>query len=189
MKILIDTSARHIHICKTDFEILFGKGYELTNRKDLSQPGQFACVERLTIVGPKGELKNVTILGPLRSKTQVEISLTDARKIGINAPIRDSGNLTNTPGCKLIGPNGSIDLKNGVIIAKRHIHLDPVTANKFNVKDSQKVSVTVYSNDRSLTFDEVYIRVNDNFSPAMHIDTDEANAAVISANTYGEIIL
>lgn len=189
MKILVETSAHHIHLCKSDFEILFGKNSELTNKKDLSQPGQFACFERLTVVGPKNELKNVTILGPLRNKTQVEISLTEARKLGINAPIRDSGNLINTPGCKLVGPNGSVNLENGVIAAKRHIHLDPATANKFNVKDGQKVHVAIESNDRSLTFDDVYIRVNDNFSPAMHIDTDESNAAGISTNTYGNIIL
>lgn len=189
MKILVETSARHIHLSQHDFEILFGKNAKLTIRKSLSQPSQFACNERVNIVGPKNEIQNVSILGPLRNQTQVEISLTDARKLGLNAPIRDSGNLTGTSGCTLVGPMGDLNIYEGVIAAKRHIHIDPQSAEKFNLKDNQIVKVKITSEQRSLIFDDVIVRVNENFSPAMHIDTDEANAAGINSNVYGEIIL
>lgn len=189
MKILVETSARHIHLSQQDFEILFGKNTKLTIRKNLSQPGQFACNERVTIIGPKNEIQNVSILGPLRAQTQVEISLTDARKLGLNVPIRESGDLADSPGCTLVGPKGPLNISEGVIAAKRHIHIDPKSAESFNLQDGQNVKVKITSEYRSLIFDDVLVRVNENFSPAMHIDTDEANATGINSNVYGEILL
>ncbi len=176
-KFIIETSARHVHVTKEALEILFGEGYELTNKKDLSQPGQFACVERVNVVGPKRELANVSILGPVRSACQVEISATDARSIGVDAVIRESGDIAGTPGCKLVGPKGEIELKEGVIVAKRHIHMTPADAEKFGVKDKEIVSVKAESAVRGCTFDDVVIRVSEKFALAMHIDTDESNAA------------
>ena len=176
-KFIIETSARHVHVTKEALEILFGEGYELTNKKDLSQPGQFACVERVNVVGPKRELANVSILGPVRSACQVEISATDARSIGVDAVIRESGDIAGTPGCKLVGPKGEVELKEGVIVAKRHIHMTPADAEKFGVKDKEIVSVKAESAVRGCTFDDVVIRVSEKFALAMHIDTDESNAA------------
>lgn len=189
MKILVETSARHIHLSQQDFEILFGKNTKLTIRKNLSQPGQFACNERVTIIGPKNEIQNVSILGPLRAQTQVEISLTDARKLGLNVPIRESGDLADSPGCTLVGPKGQLNISEGVIAAKRHIHIDPKAAENFSLQDGQNVKVKITSEHRSLIFDDVLVRVHENFSPAMHIDTDEANATGINSNVYGEILL
>ena len=189
LKILVETSARHIHITENDLKRLFGQDAELTKKKDLSQPGQFSCMERVTLVGPKGEIPGVSILGPVRSRTQVEISLTDARKIGLNAKIRESGHIDGTSGCKVKGPNGEIELECGVIAAKRHIHLTPDDANKFGVKNHQVVSVRVKTDERSLIFEDVVVRVSDKFAAAMHIDTDESNAAGIHGTVYGEIIL
>lgn len=174
---VIETSARHVHLSAEDLETLFGKGYELTKKKDLSQPGQFACVERVTVVGAKKELANVSILGPIRPSSQVELSATDARSIGVDIAIKESGDISGTPGCKIVGPNGEIELKEGVIVAKRHIHMTTADAEKFGVKDKDIVSVKAVSDTRSCTFDDVVIRVNDNFALAMHIDTDESNAA------------
>ncbi len=188
MKILVETSARHIHLSEADFKILFGKNHKLTAKKFLSQPGQFVSYERLKIIGPRNHIKNVVVLGPLRAETQVEISITDSIKLGINAPIRESGDLINTPGCIIAGPNASLETKKGVIIAKRHIHLNNKEANEFMLKDQQIVSVKINSLERKLVFDDVVVRVNKNFSAAMHIDTDEANAAGISSTVYGEII-
>lgn len=175
-KFIIETSARHVHVCEETLETLFGKGAKLTNKKDLSQPGQFACVEKVTVVGPKRELV-ATILGPTRSADQVELSATDARSIGVESVIRESGNIAGTPGCKLVGPCGEVELKEGVIVAKRHIHMTPEDAEKFGVKDKEIVSVKAESDERSLTFDDVVVRVSDTFALAMHIDTDESNAA------------
>lgn len=189
MKILIETSARHVHLSQHDFEILFGKNAELTLRKNLSQPGQFACNERVDIIGPKNKIPNVSILGPIRSLTQVEVSIADARKLGLNAPIRESGNINDSPGCTLAGPNGKLAISGGVIVAKRHIHLDPKSAESYNLKDKQIVKVKICSEHRSLIFDDVVVRIDENFSPAMHIDTDEANAAAINSNIFGEILL
>ena len=140
MKVMVETSAHHAHITEETLETLFGKGATLTNKKDLSQPGQFACEEKITVVGPRGEMK-MSILGPTRPADQVEISLTDARKLGITAPVRESGDIANTPGCKLVGPEGEVEIENGVIVAKRHIHLDPKTAEEFGLADKQVVSV------------------------------------------------
>ena len=185
-KILIETSARHVHVTQEDLEILFGKGYQLTHKKDLSQPGQFASNERVTVVGAKKEIPNVSILGPVRSATQVELSLTDARSAGIQALVRESGDIAGTSGCKLVGPCGEVEIKEGVIAAKRHIHMTPADAKEFGVEDKQVVSVKVESNGRSLVFGDVVCRVSDQYALAMHIDTDEANAC--GGATEGEII-
>lgn len=189
MKIMVETSAHHIHVSKEALEVLYGKDAKLTNKKDLSQPGQFACAEKLTVVGPRGEM-TMSILGPERKDVQVEISLTDARKLGISAPIRESGDIAGTPGCKLVGPAGELEIECGVIAAKRHIHLDPATAEEFGVKDKQLVSVKVGENTgRETIFGDVVIRVSPSYAPAMHIDTDESNAAALGGTVEGEIIL
>ena len=185
--ILVETSARHVHISKEDLQTLFGEGYELTNKKDLSQPGQFACVEKVTVVGPKGETK-MSILGPTRAKTQVEVSLTDARSLGIKALIRESGDIAGTAGCKLVGPCGEVEIAEGVIAAKRHIHMTPADAQEFGVQDKDVVSVKVTTDERSLTFGDVICRVSDSYALAMHIDTDEANAAGVAGPCQGELI-
>lgn len=189
MKIPIETSARHIHLSPEALEKLFGKLYKLSIKSELSQPGQFSCNETVEIVGEKSSLKNVRVLGPLRAKTQIELSLTDCRNIGIVAPIRESGDLSDTPGCKIIGPQGEYILTNGVIIAKRHIHINPQNAKKLGLKNKQIVSVNVKTEQRSGTFNDVVIRVDEKFNPAMHIDTDEANAFGIKYKILGEIVL
>lgn len=186
-QVLVETSARHVHVTDEHLEILFGKGHTLTNKKDLSQPGQFACEEKVTIVGPKGQLK-ASILGPTRKATQIELSLTDARTIGVEALIRESGDIEGTNGCKLVGPEGEIDLDKGVIAAKRHVHLDLDTAKEFGIENGQIVSVKVESENRSLVFGDVVARVSEKFAPAVHIDTDEANAAGLKGSVMGEII-
>mgnify|MGYP004548783639 CR=1 FL=1 len=188
-EVLVETSARHIHLTREAVDTLFGEGYELTNKKNLSQPGQFACAEKLLVVGPKGSLK-ASILGPVRSANQVELSLTDARSIGVSAPIRESGDIGGTPGCKLVNPeNGKeIELTEGVIAAKRHIHLTPKDAEEIGVKDKQIVSVKIENDSRSTIFGDVVCRVSPKFAPAMHIDTDEANASCAFGKVYGEII-
>ncbi|MBQ6626160.1 MAG: phosphate propanoyltransferase [Ruminococcus sp.] len=188
MKIMVETSARHIHVTAETFATLFGKDATLTNKKDLSQPGQFACAERVTVVGPKGEL-TMSILGPFRPADQVELALTDARKIGVAAPVRESGDIANTPGCKLVGPCGEVEIDCGIIAAKRHIHLTPEAAAEFGVEDKQIVSVTVGAEGRKVTFGDVVCRVHQNFFPAMHIDTDESNAAGLCGTVDGEIVL
>lgn len=186
-KVLVETSARHVHVTDEHLEILFGKGHALTNKKDLSQPGQFACEEKVTIVGPKGQLK-ASILGPTRKATQVELSLTDARTVGLVAEIRESGDIAGTSGCKLVGPEGEVDIEEGVIAAKRHVHLDLETARQFGIENGQIVCVKVDSDARSLVFGDVVARVSDKFAPAVHIDTDEANAAGLKGAVEGEII-
>ena len=189
MKIMVETSARHIHVCQSTLETLFGKDAQLTNKKDLSQPGQFACVEKVKVVGPKGDL-TMSILGPVRPADQVEVALTDARKLGIAAPVRESGDVAGTPGCKLVGPMGEVEIAEGVIVAKRHIHLTPEAAAEFGVEDKQIVSVKVGDGTgRELTFGDVVCRVSDKFFPAMHIDTDESNAAGLAGTVDGTIVL
>ncbi len=187
-KVLVEVSARHCHLTQEHLEILFGKGYQLTIKKMLSQPGQYAANERVTVVGPKKELTRVSILGPVRKATQVEISLTDARSIGINAPIRESGHISGSAPCKLVGPEGEVEIPEGVIIAKRHIHLTSEDAKNFGVVDQQIVSVKIANSDRSTILGDVVIRVRDDFASAMHIDTDEGNAAAVSGEVYGEIL-
>ena len=174
MKVLVETSARHVHVTQEHLETLFGKGFELTVKKELSQPGQFASNERVTVVGPKKELANVSILGPVRSASQVELSLTDARSIGIAAPVRESGDIAGSAGCKLVGPAGEVELTEGVIAAKRHIHMTPADAEKAGVKDKDVVKVSCGGNGRKLVFDDVFIRVSEKFATAMHIDTTRA---------------
>ncbi|MBS5115146.1 MAG: phosphate propanoyltransferase [Erysipelotrichaceae bacterium] len=176
-EIIVETSARHVHLCNKALTALFGEGYQLTHKKDLSQPGQYACEERVTVVGSKGEMKNVIVLGPTRDHTQVELSLTDARSIGVVAKVRESGDLEGTEGCKLVGPKGEVEIPFGVIAAKRHIHMTPEDAKEFGVEDKQIVSVEVETNGRSLTFGDVVCRVSASYATAMHIDTDESNAA------------
>ena len=187
-KILVETSARHVHLTKEHIEILFGAGHELTNKKDLSQPGQFACEERVTVVGPKKSIPNVIILGPARPASQVEVSLTDARTLGIAAPVRESGDVAGSGACKLVGPCGEVELTEGVIAAKRHIHFTPADAEAFGVQDKQIVSVKIENDTRSTILGDVVVRVNPNFAAAMHIDTDESNAACAFGVCYGEVI-
>jgi len=187
-KILVEVSARHCHLSREHLDILFGKGYELTVKKELSQPGQFAAEERVKVVGPKRELPRVSILGPARKSTQVEISLTDAYSVGIDAPIRESGNIEGSAGCTLVGPKGKVDIDQGVIVAKRHIHITPEDAKKYELKDKQIVAVKIDTEHRSSILDDVVIRVRDDFESAMHIDTDEGNAVGITGETYGIII-
>lgn len=188
MNFIVETSARHVHVTQEDLEVLFGKGYELTKKKDLSQPGQYACEERVTVVGPKKEMAGVSILGPVRPASQVEISLTDARSLGLAAPIRESGDIAGSGACKLVGPAGEVELKEGVIAAKRHIHATPEDAGKLGVADKDIVSVKVDTDGRSLVFGDVVVRVSPKFALAMHIDTDESNAAGCGREVYGEIV-
>ena len=187
-KVLVETSARHVHLTEEQIEILFGKGAKLTHKKDLSQPGQFACQERVTLVGPKKSIENVIILGPTRPATQVEVSLTDARTLGVSAPVRESGDIAGNGACKIVGPCGEVEISEGVIAAKRHIHFTPEEAAAAGVEDKQIVSVKIDSADRSTIFGDVVVRVSPKFSAAMHIDTDEANAACAFGECYGEII-
>ena len=187
-KVLVETSARHVHLSTEHIEVLFGKGATLTHKKDLSQPGQFACEERVTLVGPKKQIANVIILGPARPATQVEVSFTDARTLGVNAPVRESGDVAGSAGCKLVGPAGEVEIAEGVIVAKRHIHITPEDAAKFGVEDKQVVSVKIDSADRTTIFGDVVCRVSPKFAAAIHIDTDEANAACAFGEVYGEII-
>lgn len=188
MNITVETSARHIHLKQEDIETLFGAGHTLTKKKDLTQPGEFACEERVDVIGSKKEIKNVIILGPARKATQVEVSLTDARTLGVDAPIRLSGDVKGSGACILVGPCGTVELGEGVIAAKRHIHLLPETAEKVGVADGQTVKVKINS-ERTIIFDDVAVRINANFKDYMHIDTDEANAAAAAGNIEGEIIL
>ena len=187
-KILIEVSARHVHVTTEDLETLFGKGYQLTPKKDLSQPGQYAAAERVDLVGPRSTLKNVSILGPVRSASQVEVSMSDARTLGLNPSIRESGNIDGTIGVQLVGPVGSVTLDKGLIVAKRHVHLTPEAAEAQGVVNGQVVEIKVQTDDRSMTFGDVVIRVSEKFAPAMHIDTDEANAAGITSTAWGEIV-
>ena len=187
-QVLVETSARHIHLSREAVDVLFGAGYELTKKKDLSQPGQYACAEKLVVVGPKGSIK-ASILGPTRPASQVEISLTDARSIGVSAPIRESGDTAGSAPCKLVNPDtgAELELTEGVIVAKRHIHLTPDVAKEMGVEDKQIVSVKINS-ERTAILGDVVIRVSDKFAPAMHIDTDEANACCAFGTVYGEIV-
>ena len=188
MKFLVETSARHIHVSEQDFKVLFGEGASLTPKKDLSQPGQYACAERVTIVGPKKELAGVSILGPFRKSTQVELSATDARSIGLPIAVKESGDLAGTPGCKIVGPAGASEISEGVIVAKRHIHATTKDAEVLGVKDKDIVNVKIETNGRSLIFGDVVVRVSDSYALAMHIDNDESNAALASGSNMGEIV-
>lgn len=188
-QVLVEISARHVHVSQEDLEALFGKGYELTVKKELSQPGQFACNERIRVIGTKGEFPAVSILGPCRKETQVELSLTDARSIGVTAPVRESGDIEGSGVCRLVGPAGEVELTKGVIAAKRHIHATTADAEEMGLTNGEIVSVEIpTSNGRNLTFGDVVVRVSDSYALAMHIDTDEANAAGMAPNTMGTIV-
>ena len=187
MKFTVETSARHAHVSQQDLEVLFGKGSQLTIRKELSQPGQYASDQKIAVVGPKGQL-NVTILGPTRKSTQIELSLTDARSIGLAIPIRESGDTVGSAGCKLVGPAGELELQEGVIAAKRHIHMEPKDAEQMGVKDKDIVSVAVKTAQRSLVLGDTVVRVHPTYRLTMHIDTDEANAAGCAGEVYGQIV-
>ncbi len=187
MEFLVETSARHLHVTQQDLETLFGAGHQLTPKKDLSQPGQYAAEERVTVVGPKGELK-MTILGPTRKATQVEVSLTDARTLGLQPPVRESGDIAGSAAVKLVGPKGEVELKEGVIVAMRHIHATPEDAQKLGVSDKDVVKVEVGGEGRKLIFGDTVVRVHPSYALAMHIDTDESNAASASGVVYGKIV-
>ena len=187
-KILVETSARHIHVTQEVLEILCGKGATLECKAMLSQPGQFCSTTKLSIVGPKKSIDGVSILGPCRKQNQVEVSATDARTLGVAAPVRESGDIAGTPGIKLVGPAGEVELKEGVIVAKRHIHMTPADAKEFGVENGQIVKVATGGEGRKVIFDDVVIRVRDDFALAMHIDTDESNAGMCGMKCEGEII-
>ena len=188
IKIPIETSARHIHISKEDFETLYGKDAQLHYIKELSQPGQYLCRERLNVIGPRGTFENMAILGPFRKETQIELSLTDTRKLGIPGIIRQSGDIEGTPGCILRGPEGELEIARGVIVAKRHIHMTPDNALTLNVRDNDEVFVLTKSYGRALIYADVVVRVSWDYRLAMHVDTDEANAFSSDAEPYGVII-
>jgi putative phosphotransacetylase len=187
-KVLVETSARHAHVTEATLKILFGEDAKLTVKKDLSQPGQFASGEKIAIVGPKKTIENVSILGPVRKANQVEVSATDARTLGVDIAVRESGDIKGTPGCKLVGPKGEVVISEGVIVAKRHIHATPVEAKALGIEDKQVVNVKVVNDNRSIVYGDVVVRVREDFALAMHIDTDESNAGSVGPNTYGEIL-
>ena len=187
-KVIIEGSGKHCHVTRETLDILFGKGFELEIKKMLSQPGQFATPHKVTVVGPRRSA-DVSILGPCRKADQIELSQTDATSLGFVAPIRESGELIGSPGCKLIGPKGEVEINEGVIIAQRHVHVTPEDAGKFGLSEKQIVKVKVDGN-RALIFDEVVVRVRPGFATYMHVDYDEYNAAALSGtNNVGEIIL
>lgn len=189
-KFIVETSARHIHLTQETLEYLMGEGFNLEVKKELSQPGQYVSTTRLDIVGPKKTIAGVSILGPVRKFNQVEVSLTDARTLGAVAPIRESGDIAGSGAIKLVNPlNGkSVDLTEGLIAAKRHIHMTPKDAEYYGVKNGDIVKVLLDNPGRKTIFDDVVIRVSDKFALAMHIDTDESNAAGCSGQVLGEII-
>ncbi|MCI8593916.1 MAG: phosphate propanoyltransferase [Oscillospiraceae bacterium] len=189
LKIMIESSGRHAHLSAADAAVLFGSDYDLDHdvKKELSQPGQFASHQKVTVKGPKGEL-SMTVLGPCRKESQVEVSLTDARALGLVPQIRESGALDGTDGCVLVGPKGEVALNCGLIVAKRHIHLTPETAERHGIKDKDILKVRV-GEERALIFDQVVARVNPTYADAMHIDYDEANAAKLTGTTYGVVLL
>ena len=184
----IAVSARHCHLTQETVEKLFGEGYELTPEKDLSQPGQFAAEERVKVIGPQGQFEKVRILGPVRDYNQVEIARTDEFKLGIDAPVRMSGDIENSPGVTLEGPAGQVQLKNGLICAWRHIHMTPEDAERFGVDHRDIVEVAVDTEERDLTFGDVIIRVSPDYKLEMHIDTDEANAGNLAPRAEGALV-
>ena len=179
MEIPVEISARHVHLSKADKEALFGAGYTLTRKRDLSQPGQYLCEERVKLVTQSGEIANVAVLGPERKETQVELSLTDARTLGVKPPIRLSGDLRNAADVIIVGPKGVITAKGSVIVAKAHVHMTPADAQNYGVEHGQSVNIRI-GTDRSITLNDVQVRVSKDFGLAVHIDYDEANAAQVS---------
>ena len=186
-KVQVGLSNKHLHLAKEHVEILFGAGHELVKTKDLVQPGQFACEEKVDVVGPKGTLKGIRVLGPERPETQVELSMTDCRSIGLKAPVRESGDLDGTPGCKLVGPCGEVELEKGVIVALRHIHLSSAQAEEAGVVDKEWVSIKL-EGERGVTFHNVLIRAGNKYEAECHLDTDEGNAAGCGPDAVAEII-
>ena len=186
MKLPIALSNKHIHLSQADIDVLFGQGYELTHKKDLSQPGQFACEEMVEVVGPKGSTK-MRVLGPARPESQVEVSLADARGLGIAVPVSQSGDTEGTPGCKLVGPKGEVEMTKGVIVAARHIHMSLEDAERFGVKDKDVVSVQT-TGERALLFNNVLVRANAAFALEMHVDLEEGNAAGVKNGDLVELV-
>jgi len=187
VKVPVGISNRHLHLSQTDLEALFGKGYQLTPTKDLSQPGQFACDETVNLVGPKNRLNKVRILGPIRPNTQIEISRTDSFSLGVTPPVRESGDIADSPGIVVEGPKGQIEIKEGVIIAKRHLHLHTDEAVNLGLKDKEIIAVK-FDGERATTFAEVVVRVSPKFAMDLHLDTDEANAAGLKNGDRGIVI-
>ena len=187
-EVKIGLSNKHLHLSQEHIEALFGKGHELTPTKDLVQPGQFACEEKVDIVGPKKTLTGIRVLGPARKETQVELALTDARTIGIKAPVRESGKLEGTPGCKLVGPCGEVEQDHGVIAALRHVHLSAAQAEEAGVKDKDVISIKI-GGERGLVFDNVLVRAGEGHEREVHLDTDEGNAAGCGPDAVCELIV
>ena len=186
-KVLIEVSARHIHLTREHVDILFGKGHQLTVKKELSQPGQFVCAERLTLAGPKGEISNVVVLGPERKESQVEISLTDGVALGVHPPVRLSGDLDGTPGITLRHGDRTLTLDRGLLVARRHIHMTPADARRFGVENGQAVRLRTFTS-RAVIFTGVDVRVSDQFATAVHLDYDEANACGFQKGDRGLIL-
>lgn len=187
MKLPIALSNKHVHLSQGDIETLFGAGHELTHFKPLSQPGQFACEEKVDLVGPKGTIKGVRVLGPARPATQIEISLADGFTLGVKAPIKESGDIEGTPGLKLVGPAGEVELEKGVIVASRHIHMSLDDASKFGVEDKQIVKVKTFG-PRAIVFENVLVRASEKFALEMHVDLEEGNAAGVRNGELVELI-
>ncbi|MDR1669020.1 MAG: phosphate propanoyltransferase [Oscillospiraceae bacterium] len=185
--VLIEGSARHVHLKREDLDALFGSGYTLRKKRDLLQPGEFLTEEKVTLTGPRGSVERVSVLGPLRSATQAEISITDARALGVSAPVRLSGDIAGSAPIRLTGPAGSVELAEGCIVAKRHLHVTPADAETLGITGRNTVRVKV-GGERAVTFDEVTVRVSENFYTEVHLDYDEMNAAGLSGEVYGEIL-
>ena len=183
----VEVSARHVHLSKKDTEALFGEGAELTPKRQLSQPGQYLSEERVTLIGPRGRKERVAVLGPARSSTQVELSKSDCVELGVNAPLRESGDTVGSGSIVIEGPKGSIELSEGVIVAQRHVHLMPEAASTLGLADKERIFVEVIT-ERPVVFEDVVVRVSDKFSCSMHIDFDEANAASVNGFTLGRIL-
>ncbi len=187
-KIPIEISARHVHLSQKDFEYLFGEGAEPTPVKELSQPGQYLAAERINIIGPKGRFDNIAVLGPCRKETQIELAITDTRKMGVKSVIRQSGDIEDTPGCILEANGKTLEIDKGVIVAKRHIHMTPSDAIRLHVEDNDEVFVITESYERALIYADVVVRVHKDYRLAMHVDTDEGNAFASDAAPYGVIL-
>ena len=183
----VGVSGKHLHVSQKDLNVLYGEGHQLTSMKELGQPGQFACEEVVDLVGPKGSFERVRILGPVRPVTQIEIAISDSFKLGVNPPVRESGDLADSPGLKLVGPKGAVELTEGVIIASRHIHMDEETAKQYNLKDKDIVTVKC-EGPRAVLFDNVLVRVRHDFALELHVDTDEGNGAMLKNGQIVEII-
>lgn len=182
----VGLSNRHAHLSQADIDVLFGEGYQLTNMKDLKQPGQFACEEKITVVGPKGSL-TMRVLGPARNQSQVEVSLTDGFVLGVKPPVRHSGDLAGSPGGKIVGPKGEVEISEGIIAASRHIHMHTTDGERFGIKDREIVSVKV-EGERGVIFNNVLARVNEAFALEFHVDIDEGNGAGLKNGVEVEII-